>query len=193
MQQLKSFISKYLNISDLEYVEFVNITQLVKFKKNEMILSEGEHCNFLLFILSGCIRYFYVVDGQENTAQFFFENDFFTDYESFITGKPSKINIQALENCEMLKISKSDLYKLYDEIPRFERLGRLLAENAYIGLRNRRNEFLNKEPHERYIHLMQNRPEVIQRVPQHIIASFIGIKPQSLSRIRKKISLKMIN
>ena len=82
---------------------------------------------------------------------------------------------------------KKNIYRLYDEIPRFERLGRLMAERAFIGLRMRTQTLTHLNPEERYLRLLKNRPKVIERIPQHYIASFLGIKPQSLSRIRKRL------
>jgi CRP-like cAMP-binding protein len=144
-------------------------------------------CKYTAFILKGCLRYFYNVEGQEHTGQFFFENSWYTDYESFLSEKPSKQNIEALEKTEILLLQKKDLEKLYETYPKFERFGRLMAENAYLGVRKKNENLVNLSPEDRYLKLVKERPKVIERVAQHYIASFLGIQPQSLSRIRKRI------
>ncbi|MEM0995359.1 MAG: hypothetical protein AAGI49_20165 [Bacteroidota bacterium] len=101
--------------------------------------------------------------------------------------KPSDQYIQALEKTTVAVLSREATYELYDLIPKFERFGRLMAENAFIGLRRRTETLTHLSAEERYLNLVNNRPKVIQRVPQHYIASYLGIKPQSLSRIRKRI------
>ena len=127
------------------------------------------------------------MDGEEITGQFFFENGWYTDYESFLLQKPSKQNIDALEPTELILLSKSDLFNLYITIPKFEKFGRIMAENAFMGLRNRTELLTQQSAEERYLKLVKERPKVIERVPQHYIASYLGIKPPSLSRIRKRI------
>ncbi len=133
------------------------------------------------------MRYFYEVDGDEHTGQFFFENGWYTDYDSFLSGKPSHQNIEALEKTDLLLLDKKHLEALYDQNPRFERFGRLMAERAYLGVRKRTESLTNQSAEERYLQLVKDRPKVIERIPQHYIASYLGIQPQSLSRIRKQI------
>lgn len=185
--QVKNYLSRFINLSEEEFNRFTKKLVLKKLKRKELFLQAGEVCHSAVFINKGCLRYFYLVDGEEHTGQFFFENSFVTDYESFISAQPSKQNMDALEKCELLLLSKNNLYQLYDENPKFERFGRLMAENAYLGLRKRNNELLNLNPEERYLELIKARPKVMERVAQHYIASYLGIKPESLSRIRKRI------
>jgi CRP-like cAMP-binding protein len=97
------------------------------------------------------------------------------------------LNIEALEKTTLLVLAKTDLEKLFIEIPKFERFGRLIAENAFLGLQQRTEMYVNQSPEQRYLKLMNDRPNIFQRVPQHYIASYLGIKPPSLSRIRKRI------
>jgi CRP/FNR family transcriptional regulator, anaerobic regulatory protein len=127
------------------------------------------------------------VEGVENTVQFFFANSWYTDYASFLTGQPTIENMQALEACEVVQFRKADLYKLYDIYPVFDRVGRVMAENAFLSLSKLNKMLTNEEPEQRYLNLLQQRPELVERIPQHYIASYLGIKPESLSRIRKRI------
>jgi CRP/FNR family transcriptional regulator, anaerobic regulatory protein len=180
-------ISLFISLDKREEDIFVSKLILKNYKKKELILQEGDVCKYAYFINSGCFRYYYNVDGQENTAQFFFENGWYADYDSFLTSKPTKQNIETLENSELLLLSSKDLQQLYIEVPKFERFGRMMAENAFLGIRQRNEMLKNQTAEERYLTLMNERPKVLERIPQHYIASYLGIKPPSLSRIRKRI------
>jgi CRP/FNR family transcriptional regulator, anaerobic regulatory protein len=158
-----------------------------KRKRGRNLLQEGQICNKITFINSGCIRCFYNVDGVENTIQFFFNDSWYTDYASFLTGNPTMENMQALENSEVVQIKKNDLYKLYETMPIFERVGRIFAENAFLSVSQLNQMKTNEEPEIRYLNLLKTRPELAQQIPQHYIASYLGIKPETLSRIRKRI------
>ena len=133
------------------------------------------------------MRLFYNVDGVENTIQFFFGDSWYTDYASFLMGRPTIENMQALEVSEVVQFKKDDLYELYHKMPIFERVGRIFAENAYLSISQLNQMKTNEEPEVRYINLLKTRPELVQRIPQHYIASYLGIKPETLSRIRKRI------
>jgi CRP/FNR family transcriptional regulator, anaerobic regulatory protein len=185
--QILKRISLFISLDKSEEDIFVSKLVVKNFKKKELILQEGDVCKYAYFINSGCLRYYYNVDGKENTAQFFFENGWYTDYDSFLTGKSTKQNIETLEKSELLLISSKNLQQLYIEIPKFERFGRIMAENAFLGIRQRNEMLENQTAEERYLTLMNERPKVFERIPQHYIASYLGIKPPSLSRIRKRI------
>lgn len=186
--QILKRLSAFITLTRSEQEQFVSKLQIRNYDKKEFVLREGEVCTHSYFINSGCLRYFYNVEGQENTAQFFFENGWYTDYESFLTGKPSKQNIETLEKSQLVLLSSRDLQQFYTEIPKFERFGRLIAENAFLGIRQRSEMLENQSAEERYLTLMKERPKVFERIPQHYIASYLGIKPPSLSRIRKRIA-----
>ena len=183
LQSIKSIVS--LNKNEEE--AFTKILEVKEFKKKAFLLQQGQVYNKISFINSGCMRLFYEVEGVENTVQFFFAGRWHTDYDSFLTGQPTIENLQALENCEIVQFKKSDLYDLYNTHPVFERVGRILAENAFLSLSKLNKMLTNEEPQQRYLNLMNQRPEVVKNIPQHYIASYLGIKPESLSRIRKRI------
>jgi CRP-like cAMP-binding protein len=185
--QFKQQVAKIITLTEAEYAHFLASAHVKEFKRKEMILTEGEICKYSYFVNKGCMRYFHVVDGEQHTGQFFLENTWYTDFESFLTVLPSRQNIEALEKTELIMFSKMALEKLYKEIPKFERFGRLMAERAFIGLRTKTEMLALHSPEERYLNLIKQRPKLIQRVSQHYIASYLGIKPQSLSRIRKRI------
>ncbi len=186
--QIVERLSYFISLDKNEQDHFVSKLKVKQCRKKELVLREGQICKHAYFINTGCLRYFYNVDGQENTAQFFFENGWYADYESFLSGKPSNQNIETLEKSELLLLSAKDLQVLYTDIPKFERFGRLMAENAFLGIKQRTEMLENLTAEERYLSMMQDRPKVFERIPQHYIASYLGIKPPSLSRIRKRIS-----
>jgi CRP/FNR family transcriptional regulator, anaerobic regulatory protein len=186
-QQIKHQINQIISLTDTEFEQFLAFTEIRKLKKKELILREGEICRAAWFINYGSLRYFYLVNGEEHTGQFFFENSWFTDFNSFLSSQPSKLYVEALEKTEIILISRASIEKLHTQIPKFERFSRLMAENAFKGLRNKTEMLANQSPEERYLNLVKERPKLIQRVAQRYIASYLGIKPQSLSRIRRRI------
>lgn len=185
--QILKRLSQFITLDKSEQDYFVTKLQVLECNKKELVLQEGQVCKYAYFINKGCLRYYYNVEGKENTAQFFFENGWYTDYDSFLSGKPTQQNIETLEKTEFLLISSANLQQLYIEIPKFERFGRLMAENAFLGIRQRSEMLENQTAEERYLKLMKERPKVFERIPQHYIASYLGIKPPSLSRIRKRL------
>ena len=189
-EQILNRLSQFISLDEDEQDIFVSKLIVKNYEKKELILQEGDTCKYAYFINSGCLRYYYNVGEQENTAQFFFENGWYTDYDSFLTGKPSQQNIETLERTELLLLSAKSLQQLYIDIPKFERFGRLMAENAFLGIRQRSEMLENLTAEERYLKLLKERPKVFKRIPQHYIASYLGIKPPSLSRIRKRIFTK---
>ena len=180
-------IKSWVPLSIDEEKAFLQILEVKKFNKKEFLLQEGKICNKVSFINNGCMRLFYNVEGVENTVQFFFGDSWYTDYASFLTGNPTIENMQALLETEVIQFKKNDLYKLYNTMPIFERVGRIFAENAFLSISQLNQMKTNEEPEVRYINLLKRRPELIQQVPQHYIASYLGIKPETLSRIRKRI------
>ena len=184
IQSIKSLVP----LNGEEEEAFFKILEVKKFNKKEFLLQEGQVCNKVSFVNNGCMRLFYNVEGVENTVQFFFGNSWYTDYTSFLTGKPTIENMQALENCEVVQFKKEDLYRLYELYPIFDRVGRVFAENAFLSLSRLNQMLTNETPEQRYLNLLKQRPEIVQQIPQHYIASYLGVKPESLSRIRKRIS-----
>jgi CRP/FNR family transcriptional regulator, anaerobic regulatory protein len=185
--QIIKSIQSLVPLNNDEEKAFLQILEVKSFKKKEFLLQEGQVCNKVTFINSGCMRLFYNVEGIENTVQFFFGDSWYTDYASFLTGRRTIENMQALQVCEVVQFKKEDLYKLYNQFPTFDRVGRVMAENAFLSLSQLNQMLTNEEPELRYLNLLKQRPELVQQIPQHYIASYLGIKPESLSRIRKRI------
>jgi CRP/FNR family transcriptional regulator, anaerobic regulatory protein len=186
--KIRTAFERFVPLSDDEWNMVKPRLTFRHLKKKEFLLREGERSNIAAFINNGLLRYYYMVRGEEHCRQFFFENGFATDYESFLTQKPSRLNIDAIEDSELTLIHHADMQEFYAEIPAFQKFGRLLAESLFIALSHRTASLLLETPKERYLHLMKERPKVMQRVPQYMVASYLGITPEALSRIRRRLA-----
>ncbi|WP_237276132.1 Crp/Fnr family transcriptional regulator [Tenacibaculum ovolyticum] len=186
-KQVIDFFKQFIPISE-ESSNFIKSNTVVKkIAKNDFLLTQGKVCDFVAFINEGAFRSFYSVDGQEYSKQFFFEKNFCTDYSSFLTQKNSLSYLQAIEDSTVIIFNKKVVDEAYKVIPNFTVFGKKLAENLYIIVCDIKASFILNTPKERYENLVKERPKVIQRVPQYMIASYLGITPEALSRIRKRI------
>ena len=159
-------------------------------KKGNFFLAEGQVCKHVGFIVKGLMRYYINHDGEDKTYAFAQENNFVCNNESFIPQTPSTKIIQALEDCEILQISYEDLKIFYKSIRQGERFGRLVIEQVFIQTLQDLSSFYTDTPENRYWQFIKKHPDLQQRISQYHIASYVGVKPQSLSRIRKRISTK---
>lgn len=180
-------VSKIQTLSELspEAVTWLNTAlEEFAFKKNETVLQEGKVCNYLYYIHKGMLIGHYHLPDQEVCNWFALENDFATSYYSFISRQPSYEIISSIENTSVQAISFSKLNELYQLFPETERAGRLLLEDYYSRLEERLISIQFKSAKERYQTLLKNRPEIIQRAPLGRVASYLGMKQETLSRIR---------
>jgi CRP-like cAMP-binding protein len=165
--------------------EFVDLCEEIEFRKNQTIKEEYSIAKYGYFLLKGSIGIFVWKENNYVCTDLFLENNFFADDISLLTGKPSPIKIVSLEKSTLLRISKSNIDKLKDTP-----MGKILflagEQNSNVEKQNRQIDLLTKSAEERYLNLLNNRPKIIQRIHQKHIASYLGITPQSLSRIRKK-------
>ena len=160
-----------------------------KVRKRQFILQEGDVCKYSAFVEKGALRS-YTIDekGHEHIVQFAIEGWWISDMYSFITGEPSVYNIEVLEDSELLLLNNTSQEELSLKVPKFEHYQRLLVQGAYIALQRRLVLSLSQPAEEKYTRLINTYPDIVQRVPQHMIASYLGITPETLSRIRKQIS-----
>jgi CRP/FNR family transcriptional regulator, anaerobic regulatory protein len=188
ISRLKSSIASIISLSDEEFRVFCDVIEVKKLSKNEFFLEEGQICNFIGFVNKGVLIYYKNKDnGDEITTDFAFEGDWVTVNQSRLNNSPSSINIKAIENSELLVIKQQDLSGLFIEIPKIERLGRILMEQAYLKIVEQSVGLQVLTATERYENLLQQFPEIFQRVQLYHIANYLGIAPKSLSRIRKEI------
>lgn len=183
---LFKFISKYVSLTDEEKNAIVSLDIFHTVKKGAILLKEGQKSKESYFVLKGCIRTYYVLNGEEKTTAFYTEMEALTP-PCVISKTPSEYYVSCLEDCILL-ISNSDMEaEVNSKFPKFEIMCRLLSEELLAKQRMDFDEFKTSSPEQRYLNLLQKRPDLIQRVPQHQLASYLGIKPQSLSRLRARI------
>ncbi|SHF77117.1 cAMP-binding domain of CRP or a regulatory subunit of cAMP-dependent protein kinases [Flavobacterium segetis] len=190
-QLFKSIQEKVtLNEDDKEVYKSFFIPK--KLRKKQTLLQEGDVCIYNAFVENGILRSFFTDEkGNEHVVQFAIEGWWITDLSSFLTKSNSIYTIEALEDCELLLLTMEAREALMDKIPMFERYQRLLLQNAYIANQARINSTLTETAEEKYIKLGLAYPGIIKRVPQHMIASYLGLKPETVSRVRKQINTRI--
>lgn len=191
-QILFNFISKYISLDESEKQALIDLDIFHSVQKGTTLLQEGQLSSEGYFVLEGCIRTYYIKAGEEKTTAFYTEMEGHTP-NCVVTKEPSKYYVSATENC-ILTISNPDMeMEIFQKFPKFETLCRVLSEELLTKQQINFDEFKTSSPQERYLSLMEKRPDLIQRVPQHQLASYLGIKPQSLSRLRARISKQSKN
>lgn len=186
--QLKKYINRYITFSDEDTKIFLKYLELKPYSKKEILLETGQICNYHYFIIDGLLRAHYINEkGVDKIIQFAIENWWITNLESYVRNTPSTFTIDALEKSIILSISKDNLEKAFTEIPKLERLFRIIAENTLVAIQ-RKNEFYMKlNSKDRFLTLLESIPGFLQRVPMYMIASYLDITPEYLSEIRKNL------
>ncbi|MBL7710733.1 MAG: Crp/Fnr family transcriptional regulator [Chitinophagaceae bacterium] len=185
-KKLFAFLEKYMPLEKEEKQAITDLDLFRNYKKGTVILREGHIARENYFVISGCIRTYYIIDGEEKTTAFF------TEFESVLTNsirkdKPAEYNLACVENT-VLVVSNPSIEKLtFEKFPRFEKLCRIFSEQLLAKNQASFDSFRTNTPEQRYIELLEKRPDLVQRVPQYQLASYLGIKPESLSRIRKRL------
>jgi CRP-like cAMP-binding protein len=187
---IDSLLKSIQNLITLNQAEMNTVTTLFKeriYKKGDFFLGEGRICKHVGFVASGLMRYYINHDGEEKIYDFSQENEFVCNYESFLPQTPSSKNIQALEDSIVFVISHADLQVFYATVRGGERFGRIAIEAVFVKLLQDISSLYTDPPELRYERFLQKHADLQQRISQYHIASFVGVKPQSLSRIRKRI------
>jgi CRP-like cAMP-binding protein len=175
-------------LTDQEFSTFFSAFETKRLAKNQFFLREGQICNFVGFVSKGALVYFKSMpNGNEMTTDFGFEGDWVTVNQSRLNNSPSTIQIKAIEKTELLVVSQQTLSEMYLRIPKLERLGRILMEQAYLKIARQSIDLQVLTARERYEGMLRNYPEIFRRVPLYHIANYLGIAPKSLSRIRKEL------
>ena len=178
-------ISKHICLNKTEEGYFISLLKEKTLKKKEFFLRENEACLHSVFVLKGCLRG-YTVDqnGFEHILQFAPPDWWIADMYSLITQKPGNLNIDAIENTEVLLLAKKDQEKLFTEIPKFERFFRIITENSLVSSRQRLIDTMSMTAQERYATFCRHYPSLIGQLPQKLIAAYIGVTPEFLSKVR---------
>lgn len=162
-----------------------------KLRKKQYLLQEGDVCKFIAFVEKGVLRSYTIAEkGTEHILQFALEGWLISDLYSFLTAEPATYTIDAVEDCELVLISKNAHEELLKSLPKYETWIRLQVTGAYIALQRRLTSIISLSLEERYKSFTSIYPDIAQRVPQHMIASYMGLTPETLSRVRKKITAR---
>ena len=184
--KLFDFISKYVSLTEEEKNAILALNLFRTVKKGTTLLEEGQKSKDSYFVLQGCIRAYYIIGGEEKTTAFYTEMEALTPH-CVVSKTPSKYYVSCVED-SILAVSNSDMEaEINGKFPKFDTMCRMLSEELLAKERIDFDEYKTSSPEERYQNLLQKRPDLIQRVPQHQLASFLGIKPQSLSRLRARV------
>lgn len=186
-------LAKFITFTEIEWEALIPYLESCHLKKKDHFVLNGKVCDAVGFIVAGSVRYYHLKDGLEITGYFSFEGDFISSYKSYLTQQPSISNIQTLEQTELILMSHKNMQLLLSNpllAYKMERFGRLVAEYYICCYEDRITSFIIQSPEERYLKMMETERTVFQRIPQHYIATFLGITPVSLSRIRKRTVLQ---
>lgn len=184
MNTLEQIFKKELNLPDKLYSRFIALTETKHLKKKESFVQQGEVCHCIGMIESGILRSYIEKDAVEFIKDFYFPGSFVVSYGSFLTGKPCIGSIQALEDTSLITLSRSAYDLLMEESDEWFKLGKYISDNLLIRKCRRETSFLMDNAYERYKLLLRTYPRIEQHVSQHHIAAYLGIRPESLSRIK---------
>ncbi|TJY62506.1 Crp/Fnr family transcriptional regulator [Sphingobacterium alkalisoli] len=187
MDRLIENIKVYTLLSEPEIQLLQDAVDKKIYQKNEIFFTEGKISDEIYFVTKGCVRLFYNVDGNNKTAFFYTEGQFICAGESYTFNIPAIENYQAIEQTEIFVFRKSQIETLLKEVPKFEVIARIATENELITCQKVIASFVTKSAEERYIDLLNTKGELFQRVPQQYIASFLGVSPETLSRIKTRV------
>ena len=186
------FLSQWVNFSLKEQELLAQHCPVEEFDKGDILLAEEQTSQAFYFNIRGCTRMYYLVDGEEKNTFFYTENQFISSYESFVHQRPSQHYLQCLEDSMMVRISLISTERLLQASPAFDKLARILMEDELIIYQRMLASFITMNAEQRYQELMERQPDLLQRIPLYHLASYLGVNPETLSRIRKRIADRRI-
>lgn len=183
------YMRQFINLNQEETKLLITNLHYRKYLKGQFVVQQGDVCRYENFVVSGCLKTFYVDDkGQEHIVMFALENWWTGDLGSFISQTPADYNVQCLENTEVIQFSYEKLERLYQLIPKLERFFRIIIQKAYVASEKRIVRNFTMPARDRYLAFREQYPEIEQRVPQYMIASYLGITKEFLSKIRNQLN-----
>jgi CRP-like cAMP-binding protein len=183
-----NYFSKVSPLSDAESKAIEENMVIKTFKKGDFLIKEGHILLDTYFIMEGCVREYILIDGEEKTTNFFTEEQWIISLNNFSSQSTSENNLICVEDTTVSIGNEEKAQELFKKFPRFETISRAIVEADFLEYKKLLTSHLTDSPEERYLKLLQSRPDLFQRVPQYQIASYIGVQPESLSRIRKKLT-----
>ncbi len=188
MESFKSYLRRFVHLPNDVWEEISSLFKVVNLNKGAYFYKEGDICSNIAYVLKGILRSFYVINGEEITRFVSLQDSIITAFSSYVTQLPSEENIQAITDCKLYMIDYRDMNYLYEKYPIWEKLGRLMLEQNHLRMEKRMVSLLALSAEQRYKALCKEQPAIIRHVPLQYIASILGVKPETLSRIRKKIA-----
>ncbi|BDD12636.1 cyclic nucleotide-binding protein (plasmid) [Fulvitalea axinellae] len=183
-------VREYVDLNEEEAKIVDDCIKIKTFDKSDILLREGQVSKESYHVLKGCLRIYYLVKGEEKTVAFYTEGQTVSSFKSYTSGTPSRHYLACVEDSTLVCLTYEKEQELYSRLPIFESLCRQSAEKDFGENQEALADYIIKSPEERYLHLMDTRPELLTRVPQYHLATYLGVKPESLSRIRKRIAEK---
>ncbi|HTS45790.1 MAG TPA: Crp/Fnr family transcriptional regulator [Puia sp.] len=187
---VKQFVSKYVAMSEKEFALLAHLLEVRHFDKKQWLTKEGEKENYMNFVVKGLARKFFYKKKEEVIIQLARENEFVSSYESFLLGTPATYSIETIEPSIFISISRQNLENLFLSIPKMERLGRLLVNQQFLIKEQWDYDRMRLSSHERFVNFINNNPDLLQRVPQKYLASYLNIKPETFSRLKHLLKKK---
>lgn len=189
-EKLLNYFNEIRQLSSEEINGIAETNSIHKFKKGTLLLKEGQISTDTYFVLQGCVRQYFMVAGEEKTNNFFTESQWVVSLSSFNPNLVSKFYLECCEDCSLVVGNSAKADELFKKFPKLETVSRKVMEKVFAEQQEIMGSYFTDTPEQRYLKLQETRPELLQRIPQYHIASYIGVKPESLSRIRKRLANK---
>ncbi|MEL6917347.1 MAG: Crp/Fnr family transcriptional regulator [Bacteroidota bacterium] len=188
MEDLRNKIRSYTQVSDADLDYSLQFYKEIKFRKGDLLIKPDQYVKQFYFMQRGCVCYYTEDEMGIRVMEFFTKGEFFTDLYAYIEEIPSASYLSATEDCTVYAIAKEDVLRSFDHSHDLERFGRLSMQASFTEMFRRNNHLKNLSNQDRYLRLLQKRPDLFQRVPQYLIASYLGLTPVGLSKIRKRLA-----
>lgn len=190
-ESLLEYIDDYVSLNNDEVETLQALTRIKKVRKRQFVVEQGEICRYENYVVKGCLRCYHTdEDGNEHVVQFAVENWWIADLQSFLTQSPANFSVDAIEPSTLIQFGYNDLQVLYDRIPKLDRFFRLIIQNAFVASQKRIVASYSKDAGKRYIEFRNRYPNIEKRVPNYMVASYLGITPEFLSKIRRRMAGK---